>query len=111
SELHGGDEPRRLLRQAEDEAGAAAALLLELVHPRAADGDERVLAGDEERVQQHERRHCDQLEEESHAPSSRAPEVPCFSGRKGPAPPGPLPAPAQVLGGTSYSKEATAEYR
>ena len=85
AELHRGDEPRRLGGDAQYEPRAAVALLLELVHAGAANGDERVLGRDEEGVQQHESRDCDQLEEESH---ERAP-------RTG----------AQVLGGKSLSKE------
>ena len=90
-ELHRGDEPWRLVGEAEDGAGPAVALVGELVHPRPAYGHERVLGRDEEAVQQHERRDADDLEEEGHAAAPVAG--------------------ARVLGGRSLSKEATAEYR
>ena len=62
----------------------------QLLQARPAHGDERVLGGDEEAVQQDERRDGDELEKERSRPG--------LPGRR-------------VLGRRSFSKEPTAEYR
>ena len=55
AELHRGDEVRRVARDLDDGARRAAALVGELLHARPPHGDERVLARDEERVEQDQR--------------------------------------------------------
>src|SRR5579862_6992277 len=69
AELHCGDEPRRVARDAPHRARAAVALVLELEDARAARRDEAVLGRDEERVQEDEAREGDKLEREGHAPA------------------------------------------
>jgi len=72
AELHRGDEARRGLGDLKHLARADAALLLQLVHARSAHGNEPVLRGHEEPVQENQRRDGDELEEECHAPLSGA---------------------------------------
>ena len=55
AELHGGDEVRRIARDLDDRARRAAALVGELLHAGSPHGHERVLACDEEAVQQDQR--------------------------------------------------------
>jgi hypothetical protein len=64
AELHRGDEPRRVGDDLPHGAGPPAALIGQLLDLRPARGDERVLARDEERVQQDQRRYAEELEEE-----------------------------------------------
>ena len=66
AELHRGDEVRRVARDREDRAGGAAPLVRELLHPGASHGDERVLAGDEERVEEDQEDDCEQLQRDGH---------------------------------------------
>ncbi len=55
AELHGGDEVRRIARDLDDGARRAAALVGELLHAGSPHGHERVLACDEEGVQEDQR--------------------------------------------------------
>jgi hypothetical protein len=57
-ELHRRDEMRWVAGDLHHGASRATALVGELLHPRPAHGDERVLARDEERVQQDEGSDC-----------------------------------------------------
>ena len=84
-ELHRRDEPRRVLRDPQDGAGALVALVLELHDPRAARRDEAVLGRDEEAVQKHQPEQGQHFEQEGHGTSA------------------PLSG-ARVLGGRSSSK-------
>ena len=65
-ELHRGDEVRRVARDRENRAGSPAALVRELFHAGATHGDERVLARDEERVEEDQDDDCEQLERNGH---------------------------------------------
>jgi len=60
-ELHGSDEARRVSDDALDSAGAPVALLGQLLNPRPPRRHERVLARDEESVQQDQRRDAEEL--------------------------------------------------
>jgi hypothetical protein len=71
-ELHRRNEARWVVHDPQHRARPAVALLRELLHPRPSRGDERVLAGDEERVQQDQRRDAEEFEEEGHACPGRA---------------------------------------
>ncbi len=90
AELHGGDEPRRVRRDAQDDAGPAASLVAELGEARASRSHQGVLGRDEERVQQKQASDRKKLKAESHA----AP----LSGARG-------------LGGWSSSTALVSEYR
>ena len=72
AELHRGDEMRRVAGDLHHRAGGAAPLVDELLQPRAAHGDERVLGRDEEAVQQDQNGDGEKLEENRHAPVSGA---------------------------------------
>ncbi len=61
AELHRGDEPRRVGDDLPHGAGAPVALVGQLLDPRPPCGYERVLARDEERVQQDQRRNAEEL--------------------------------------------------
>jgi len=67
AKLHRGDEPRRVARDLEDEAGALVALVLELHDPRPPRRHEAVLRRDEERVREQQPEQGKNLEEEGHA--------------------------------------------
>ena len=73
AELHRRDEARRVARDPQDELRPSVPLVGELLQPRPASRDEAVLRGDEERVQQDQRRDGDEKECEVHALSRRAP--------------------------------------
>ena len=72
TELHGGDEARRVGEDRKHGTRAAVALFLELADARPAGGHEPVLARDEEPVQQDQRCYDEELQEEDHAPLSGA---------------------------------------
>ena len=89
AELHRGDEARRRVGDPEHLPRAAVARsAASSCMPRSPYGDEAVLGGDEEAVQQDQHRDGEELEEECHAPLSGA----------------------QVLSGSSKSA-ITAQYR
>ena len=71
AELHRRDEARRVGDDPQHGAGPAVAFLRELLDPRPARGDERVLGRDEVAVQQDQRRDGEEFEEKDHvcAPS------------------------------------------
>ena len=70
AELHRGDEVRRVARDPQDRAGRAAALVGKLPHARPPDRDERVLACDEERVEQDQENDPEQFEPDGHLAGS-----------------------------------------
>ena len=70
AELHRGDEPRRVGDDSPHGAGAPVALIGQLLDPRPPRGHERVLARDEEGVQQDQRRDAEELEEKGHVPAA-----------------------------------------
>jgi hypothetical protein len=81
AELHRGDEPRRVARDAEDGAGAAVALVLELHDACAPRGHEPVFRRDEERVQQDQAGESEQFEEEGHRERLRGKGARVLGGR------------------------------
>ena len=72
AELHRGDEVRRVARDLHHGARGAAPFVGELLQPRPAHGDERVLGRDEEAVQQDQSGDAEKLERNRHAPVSGA---------------------------------------
>ena len=70
-ELHRRDEMRRVARDPHHRARGAAALVGELLQPRAAHGHERVLGRDEEAVQQDQNGNGEQLERRPSCPGRR----------------------------------------
>ena len=72
AELHRGNEPPRIRRDAQDAARAPVALVLQLDDPRPPRRDEAVLRRHEERVEQDQESDPDQLQRKSHALTGRA---------------------------------------